>query len=56
MTETCDEATLHVSTHVETTAAAVTDVRRTAPIPPALSDTQVAPDDHRVAAGDVDAT
>jgi transposase len=32
VTETCDDATLHVITHVETTEAAVTDVTMTAPI------------------------
>lgn len=56
VTETCDEATLHVMTHVETTEAAVPDVRMTEPIQPALNDTQVTPDAHLVDAGDVDAT
>jgi hypothetical protein len=32
VTETRDDATLHVMTHVETTEAAVTDVSMTAPI------------------------
>jgi hypothetical protein len=56
VTETCDEATLHVMTHVETTEAAVTDVTMTEPIQQALSDKQVAPDKHLVDAGYVDAT
>ena len=56
VTETCDDATLHVMTHVETPEAAVTDVTLTEPIQQALNDTQVAPDEHLVEAGDVDAT
>ncbi len=56
MTETGDDATLHVMTHVETTEAAVTDVTMTEPIQQALNDIQVAPDAHLVDAGDVDAT
>jgi transposase len=56
VTETCDEATLHVMTHVETTEAAVTDVTMTEPIQQALNDKQVAPDEHLVDAGYVDAT
>ena len=56
VTETCDDATLHVMTHVETTEAAVTDVTMTEPIQQALSDKQVAPDKHIVDAGYVDAT
>jgi transposase len=56
VTEPCDAAALHVMTHVETTEAAVTDVTMTEPIQQALSDKQVAPDEHLVDAGDVDAT
>jgi transposase len=56
VTETCDDATLHVITHVETTEAAVTDVTMTEPIQQALNDKQVAPDEHIVDAGYVDAT
>jgi transposase len=56
VTETCDEATLHGITPVETTEAAVTDVSMTEPIQQALNDQQVAPDEHLVDAGDVDAT
>jgi transposase len=56
VTETGDDATRHVMTPVETTEAAVTDVTMTAPIQQALSDKQVAPDEHLVDAGDVDAT
>jgi transposase len=44
MTETCDDDTLHVMTHGETTVAAVTDVTMTAPIHQALADTQLAPE------------
>jgi len=55
-TETGDEATLHVMTHVETTEAAVTDVPMTEPIQQALTDKQVAPAEHIVDAGYVDAT
>jgi transposase len=56
VTETCDAATLHVMTPVETTAAAVTEVRMTEPIQQALHAKQVAPDAQLGAAGDVDAT
>jgi transposase len=56
MTETCDEDTLHVITHVETTAAAVTDVTMTEPIHQALTNKQLAPETHIVDAGYVDAT
>ena len=56
MTETCDDDTLHVITHVETTEAAVTDVTMTAPIHQALADTQLVPETHIVDAGYVDAT
>jgi hypothetical protein len=51
MTETGDEATLHVIPHVETTEAAVTDVTMTAPIQQALTEKQVAPEEHLVDAG-----
>jgi transposase len=56
MTETCEEETLHVITHVETTEAAVTDVTMTEPIHHALADQQLAPATHIVDAGYVDAT
>jgi transposase len=56
MTETCDDDTLHVITHVETTEAAVTDVTMTEPIHQALADKQLAPETHIVDAGYVDAT
>jgi transposase len=56
VTETGDEATLHVMTHVETTEAAVTAVTMTEPSQHALHNKQVAPDAHIVDAGDVDAT
>jgi transposase len=56
VTETCDDDTLHVITHVETTEAAVTDVAMTAPIQRALCDKQLGPDEHIVDAVYVDAT
>jgi transposase len=56
MTETCDDDTLHVITHVETTEAAVTDVTMTEPIHQALADKQLVPETHIVDAGYVDAT
>ena len=56
LTETCDADRLHVITHVETTEAAVTDVTMTEPIHQALRDKAVAPEDHIVDAGYVDAT
>jgi transposase len=56
MTETCEDDTLHVITHVETTEAAVTDVTMTEPIHQALADKQLAPETHIVDAGYVDAT
>jgi len=55
LTETCDEDMLHVITHVETTAAAVTDVTMTEPIHHALADKQLVPDTHIVDAGYVNA-
>lgn len=56
VTETCNDDTLHVITHVETTEAAVTDVTMTAPIQRALCDKQLGPEEHIVDAGYVDAT
>ena len=56
LTETCDEDTLHVITHVETTEAAVSDVTMTEPIHQALTAKAVVPDAHIVDAGYVDAT
>jgi len=56
VTETCDDDTLHVITHVETTAAAVADVAMTAPIQRALCDKQRGPEAHIVDAGSVDVT
>ena len=56
VTETCEDDTLHVITHVETTEAAVTDVTMTEPIHHALTDKQLAPETHIVDAGYVDAT
>jgi len=56
VTETCDEDTLHVITHGETTEAAVTEVTMTEPMHQALTDKQLAPETHIVDAGSVDAT
>jgi transposase len=56
LTETCDDETPHVITHVETTEAAVPDVTMTTPIHQALADKQLAPATHIVDAGYVDAT
>jgi hypothetical protein len=56
MTETCDDDTLHVITHVETPEAAVTDVTMTEPIYQALVAKQLPPETHIVDAGYVDAT
>jgi transposase len=55
LTETCDADALHVITHVETTAAAVSDVAMTEPMHQALAAHQRTPDDHVVDAGSVDA-
>ena len=51
MTETCDDATLHVMTPVATTDAAVTDVTMTEPRHQALANTQCAPESPSVDAG-----
>jgi len=56
VTETCDDDTLHVITHVETTEAAVPDGAMTAPIQRALCDKHMGPEEHIVDAGYVDAT
>jgi transposase len=56
VTETCDDATLHVMTHVETTEAAATDVSMPKPIQQALCDKPVVPDEQLVDAGYVAAT
>jgi len=45
MTETCEEDSLHVITHVETTEAAVADVTMTESIHQALDDKQLTPGD-----------
>jgi transposase len=55
VTETCDEATLHVMTPIETSEAAVTEVTMTEPIQQALHAKPAAPDEHSVDAGYVDA-
>lgn len=54
-TETCEDDTLHVITHVETTEAAMSDVSMTAPIQHALAAKQLTPATHIVDAGYVDA-
>lgn len=51
LTEPCEPNTLHVSTHVETTEAAVSDVVMTTPIQQALAAHQLSPDEHVVDAG-----
>jgi hypothetical protein len=55
-TATCEDKTLHVIPHVETTEAAVTDVTMTEPIHHALADKQLTPETPIVDAGDVAAT
>ena len=55
LTETCDPDDLHVITHVETTEATTTDVMMTETIHQALVDKNLAPDQHLVDGGYVDA-
>ncbi len=55
LTESCDEAEIHLITQVETTLAAVSDVARTAPIHQALKEKELLPKEHLVDAGYVDA-
>ena len=55
LTETCDPDDLHVITHVETTEATTTDVMMTETIHQALVDKHLAPDQHLVDGGYVDA-
>ena len=55
LTETCDAESPHLITHVETTAATTTDVMMTKPIQQALVDKALAPDQHIVDGGYVDA-
>lgn len=55
LTETCEDDAPHLITHVETTAAAVTDVTMTQAIHHALQEKGVPPEHHIVDAGYVDA-
>ena len=55
VTETCDTGTVHVLTHVETTAAEIQDVSMTARIQQALVDKGLPPDQHIVDSGYIDA-
>ena len=55
LTETCDDEAVHLITHVHTTTAAVHEARCTAPIQQALVDKDLAPSEHLVDAGYVDA-
>jgi transposase len=54
-TETCDERAPHLITHVVTTAATATDVEQTGAIHQALGDRGLAPSEHLLDAGYVDA-
>jgi transposase len=56
LTETCDDETLHVITHVETTAAPVADITMTTPIHQALEEKHLVPTTHLVDAGYIDST
>lgn len=56
LTETCDEDSVHLITHVETTQAHISDVAQTAPIHSALASKGLLPDEHVVDAGYVDGT
>jgi transposase len=55
LTETCEEDEAHLITHVHTTTATVHEARCTAPIQQALVDKHLAPSEHLVDAGYVDA-
>jgi transposase len=54
LTETCEETTLHVITHVETTAAPTPDEMMLAPIHAALHARNLVPAEHRVDNGYMD--
>lgn len=54
LTETCDEDSVHLITHVETTQAHLSDVDQTQPIHEALSNKGLLPEVHVVDAGYVD--
>ncbi len=55
LTETCEDEEVHLITHVHTTTAAVHEARCTAPLQQALLDKDLAPSEHLVDAGYVDA-
>jgi transposase len=55
VTETCDDDELHVITHVETTAAGITDSELSAPIHDALAKKDLLPSEHFMDSGYVDA-
>ena len=54
LTETCDEDSVHLITHVETTQAHITDNDQTQPIHEALARKALLPKEHAVDAGYVD--
>jgi transposase len=54
LTETCDENSLHLITHVETTPAHISDTDQTQPIHEALDRKALLPQEHVVDAGYVD--
>lgn len=56
LTETCEDETFHVITHVETTSAPVADVTMTTPIHQALCEKKLAPTTHLVDAGYISST
>ncbi len=56
LTETCDEDSVHLITHVETTQAHISDVDQTEPVHTALANKGLLPEEHIVDAGYVDGT
>lgn len=56
LTETCDENSVHLITHVETTQAHISDTDQTQPIHEALASKALLPEEHIVDAGYVDGT
>lgn len=55
LTESCDEETVHLITHVETTSAAIQDVQMTETIHAALAEKALLPGEHLLDAGFIDA-
>lgn len=55
LTETCDEETVHLITHVETTAAVIPDVTMAETIHTALAEKELLPSEHLMDAGFIDA-